>query len=161
VIDTQDADYPRLTLGNPITRHPGPGGAFRADAEPGSSKNVPQAQDTVSSTVFCWIPDSRRGANGFREDDRNALSRLDSSTEGRDLRGLAVTLEATIAGSIFQGPIPALMTPCTKARQPDFDALVAKAQELIKAGMSAVEHYATTQPRLFKAWYAKWATTDA
>ncbi len=43
-----------------------------------------------------------------------------------------------MAASIFQGTIPALMTPCTKSRQPDFDALVAKAQELIKAGMSAV-----------------------
>ncbi|MEO6606882.1 MAG: dihydrodipicolinate synthase family protein, partial [Aestuariivirga sp.] len=32
--------------------------------------------------------------------------------------------------SIFSGTIPALMTPCTKARQPDFDALVKKAKEL-------------------------------
>jgi dihydrodipicolinate synthase/N-acetylneuraminate lyase len=40
--------------------------------------------------------------------------------------------------SIFSGTIPALMTPCTKARQPDFDALVEKAKELIAAGMSAV-----------------------
>ena len=40
--------------------------------------------------------------------------------------------------SIFSGTIPALMTPCTKARQPDFDALVKKAKELIAAGMSAV-----------------------
>ena len=39
---------------------------------------------------------------------------------------------------IFTGVIPALMTPCTAARQPDFDALVRKAQELIAAGMSAV-----------------------
>ncbi|HEY0208072.1 dihydrodipicolinate synthase family protein [Acerihabitans sp.] len=39
---------------------------------------------------------------------------------------------------IFSGVIPALMTPCTQARQPDFDALVRKAQELIGAGMSAV-----------------------
>jgi dihydrodipicolinate synthase/N-acetylneuraminate lyase len=40
--------------------------------------------------------------------------------------------------SIFTGTIPALMTPCTADRQPDFDALVRKGQELIAAGMSAV-----------------------
>lgn len=40
--------------------------------------------------------------------------------------------------SIFSGCIPALMTPCTASRGPDFDALVRKAQELIEAGMSAV-----------------------
>ena len=39
---------------------------------------------------------------------------------------------------IFTGVIPALMTPCTADRQPDFDALVRKAQELVAAGMSAV-----------------------
>lgn len=40
--------------------------------------------------------------------------------------------------NIFTGTIPALMTPCTKDRQPDFDALVKKAKQLIDAGMSAV-----------------------
>lgn len=40
--------------------------------------------------------------------------------------------------NVFTGCIPALMTPCTADRQPDFDALVAKARELIDAGMSAV-----------------------
>ena len=40
--------------------------------------------------------------------------------------------------SIFSGVIPALMTPCKSDRTPDFDALVAKARELIDAGMSAV-----------------------
>ncbi|WP_127145770.1 dihydrodipicolinate synthase family protein [Pelagibacterium montanilacus] len=39
---------------------------------------------------------------------------------------------------IFDGCIPALMTPCTADRQPDFDALVRKAQQLIADGMSAV-----------------------
>jgi len=39
---------------------------------------------------------------------------------------------------IFTGVIPALMTPCTPDRQPDFDALVRKARELVDAGMSAV-----------------------
>lgn len=39
---------------------------------------------------------------------------------------------------IFKGCIPALMTPCTKDRAPDYDALVAKGLELIAAGMSAV-----------------------
>ncbi|WP_223233554.1 dihydrodipicolinate synthase family protein, partial [Acinetobacter baumannii] len=36
------------------------------------------------------------------------------------------------------GCIPALMTPCTPNREPDFDALVKKGHELIEAGMSAV-----------------------
>ncbi|WP_371170488.1 dihydrodipicolinate synthase family protein [Aliiroseovarius sp. 2305UL8-7] len=40
--------------------------------------------------------------------------------------------------NIFSGCIPALMTPCTKDRRPDFDALVSKGQELMEAGMSAV-----------------------
>ncbi|MFC4216922.1 dihydrodipicolinate synthase family protein [Pseudophaeobacter arcticus] len=40
--------------------------------------------------------------------------------------------------NIFSGCIPALMTPCTADRSPDFDALVRKGQELIAAGMSAV-----------------------
>ncbi len=42
------------------------------------------------------------------------------------------------AEPIFRGCIPALMTPCTADGQPDFDALVAKAQELIQIGMRAV-----------------------
>ncbi|ARG17441.1 TPA: dihydrodipicolinate synthase family protein [Acinetobacter nosocomialis] len=40
--------------------------------------------------------------------------------------------------NIFTGCIPALMTPCTPNREPDFDALVKKGYELIEAGMSAV-----------------------
>jgi 4-hydroxy-tetrahydrodipicolinate synthase len=43
-----------------------------------------------------------------------------------------------MTANIFQGTIPALMTPCTPDRTPDFGALVAKAEELIAAGMSAV-----------------------
>jgi 1-pyrroline-4-hydroxy-2-carboxylate deaminase len=39
---------------------------------------------------------------------------------------------------IFSGTIPALMTPCKADRSPDFDALVAKARQLIGLGMSAV-----------------------
>ena len=39
---------------------------------------------------------------------------------------------------IFSGVIPALMTPCTPDRTPDFEALVRKGKELIAAGMSAV-----------------------
>ena len=38
----------------------------------------------------------------------------------------------------FKGCMPALMTPCTEDRRPDFDALVRKGKELIAAGMSAV-----------------------
>ncbi|WP_420847908.1 dihydrodipicolinate synthase family protein [Pseudomonas capeferrum] len=40
--------------------------------------------------------------------------------------------------NIFTGTIPALMTPCTPERKPDYDALVRKGRELIEAGMSAV-----------------------
>ncbi|MFN0193512.1 MAG: dihydrodipicolinate synthase family protein [Aestuariivirga sp.] len=43
--------------------------------------------------------------------------------------------------SIFRGCIPALMTPCTPGRLPDFDALVRKAKELIAAGMKAVVYF--------------------
>ncbi|HEY5797337.1 MAG TPA: dihydrodipicolinate synthase family protein [Bosea sp. (in: a-proteobacteria)] len=43
-----------------------------------------------------------------------------------------------MASNIFSGTIPALMTPCKADRSPDFDSLVAKGQELIAAGMSAV-----------------------
>ncbi|MCD7069846.1 dihydrodipicolinate synthase family protein, partial [Pseudomonas petroselini] len=43
-----------------------------------------------------------------------------------------------MSDNIFTGCIPALMTPCTPARKPDFDALVAKGRELIDIGMSAV-----------------------
>ncbi|SMD02583.1 4-hydroxy-tetrahydrodipicolinate synthase [Fulvimarina manganoxydans] len=40
--------------------------------------------------------------------------------------------------SIFTGCIPALMTPATSDRTPDFDALVKKGRELVDLGMSAV-----------------------
>lgn len=40
--------------------------------------------------------------------------------------------------SVFTGCIPALMTPCTPDRRPDFAGLVRKGKELIATGMSAV-----------------------
>lgn len=43
-----------------------------------------------------------------------------------------------MSDNIFTGCIPALMTPCNADRQPNFDALVAKARELIGIGMSGV-----------------------
>ena len=43
-----------------------------------------------------------------------------------------------MTAKIFSGVIPALMTPCTPDRRPDFAALVRKARQLIDAGMSAV-----------------------
>ena len=43
-----------------------------------------------------------------------------------------------MAATIFTGMIPALMTPCTARREPDFDALVRKGKELVGVGMSAV-----------------------
>jgi len=38
----------------------------------------------------------------------------------------------------FTGTIPALMTPCTAERKPDFDALVRKGKQLVGLGMSGV-----------------------
>ena len=43
-----------------------------------------------------------------------------------------------MSASVFKGVVPALMTPCTSDRRPDFDALVRKGRELVTAGMSAV-----------------------
>ncbi|MCP1170291.1 dihydrodipicolinate synthase family protein [Limimaricola litoreus] len=40
--------------------------------------------------------------------------------------------------AIFSGCIPALMTPCTPDRQPDFEALTRKGRELVDLGMRAV-----------------------
>lgn len=40
--------------------------------------------------------------------------------------------------NIFQGCMPALMTPCSAGGEPDFNALVATASDLIATGMSAV-----------------------
>ena len=40
--------------------------------------------------------------------------------------------------NIFQGCIPALMTPCKSDRTPDFDALVKKGKAMLDAGMNAV-----------------------
>ena len=39
---------------------------------------------------------------------------------------------------VFRGCMPALMTPCNAAGDPDFDALAAKGRELVDAGMQAV-----------------------
>ncbi len=38
----------------------------------------------------------------------------------------------------FTGTIPALMTPCTPDRRPDYDALVRKGRDLVALGMSGV-----------------------
>ena len=43
-----------------------------------------------------------------------------------------------MASTVFLGTMPALMTPCTADRRPDFDALVRKGKELIAAGMTGV-----------------------
>ena len=43
-----------------------------------------------------------------------------------------------MTNTIFKGTMPALMTPCTAARTPDFESLVKKGRELIDAGMSAL-----------------------
>ena len=41
-------------------------------------------------------------------------------------------------GHVFKGCIPAIMTPCNAKGEPDIDALVRKAKQLIKAGMQSV-----------------------
>lgn len=45
---------------------------------------------------------------------------------------------STLPPPVFSGCIPALMTPCSPTGEPDFDALVRKARELIDHGMRAV-----------------------
>jgi 1-pyrroline-4-hydroxy-2-carboxylate deaminase len=44
----------------------------------------------------------------------------------------------TQSTAVFHGTIPALMTPCTPARKPDFDALVRMGKKLVADGMSGV-----------------------
>ena len=63
--------------------------------------------------------------------------------------------------SIFTGTIPALMTPCTAERKPDFDALVRKGKQLIEAGMSAVVYCGSMgdwPSTTFFSSMLKWAT---
>ena len=43
-----------------------------------------------------------------------------------------------MSASVFQGMMPALMSPCLPDRSPDFDSLVRKGKEMMDAGMSAV-----------------------
>ena len=42
------------------------------------------------------------------------------------------------AYNIFRGCIPALMTPCSRDRKPDYDALLKAAGHLMESGMSGV-----------------------
>ncbi|WP_349369130.1 dihydrodipicolinate synthase family protein [Salinarimonas sp.] len=42
------------------------------------------------------------------------------------------------SAAIFSGTVPALMTPCTADRTPDYDALVRRAEDLVGMGMRAV-----------------------
>jgi 4-hydroxy-tetrahydrodipicolinate synthase len=48
-----------------------------------------------------------------------------------------------MTASIFNGTLPALMTPCTEDRTPDFDAHGRKAEQLIDHGMTAVIYAGT------------------
>ena len=45
---------------------------------------------------------------------------------------------STMSINVFQGVMPALMTPCTPDRRVDFDALVRSGRRLVDAGMGAV-----------------------
>ena len=42
------------------------------------------------------------------------------------------------SGNVFEGCMPALMTPCLPDRKPNYDLLVRTGRELIEAGMRAV-----------------------
>ena len=44
----------------------------------------------------------------------------------------------SVVKDVFRGCMPALMTPCSAAGVPDWDALAAKGKELVDAGMQAV-----------------------
>ena len=48
------------------------------------------------------------------------------------------TESTAMDSSVFQGCIPALMTPCSADGTPNFDALVGKATSLMDAGMNGV-----------------------
>ena len=48
-----------------------------------------------------------------------------------------------MATSIFNGTLPALMTPCKEDRTPDFDALVRKGKALLEHGMAAMIYCGT------------------
>ena len=43
-----------------------------------------------------------------------------------------------MSASVFQGMMPALMTPCLPDRTPDYDALVRKGKSLIDQGLSLI-----------------------
>jgi 1-pyrroline-4-hydroxy-2-carboxylate deaminase len=51
---------------------------------------------------------------------------------------LTIELNNEVMANIFTGCLPALMTPCTVERNPDFSALVKKGRELMSAGMNGV-----------------------
>ena len=55
---------------------------------------------------------------------------------------------------VFDGCLPALMTPCDANRRPNFDALTAKGKELCAAGMSGVVYCGSMGdwPLLTDAW---------
>jgi 4-hydroxy-tetrahydrodipicolinate synthase len=80
------------------------------------------------SLFFQWILDTKNSNT-----DRNAKFHGADTASGHP----AIT-ELAMSTTVFQGTMPALMTPCTANRTPDFDALVKKGKEMIAAGMSAV-----------------------
>lgn len=48
--------------------------------------------------------------------------------------------------NIFQGCVPALMTPCLADRTPNYPALAKKAQALMAAGMNGVVYCGSLLP---------------
>lgn len=53
-------------------------------------------------------------------------------------KNLEVKNMSNFLSNVFEGTLPALMTPCTKSLKPDFNSLVLTAKNLISSGMRGV-----------------------
>ena len=91
---------------------------------PGRQSSYKQADAGISDQSGVW--------------PANAPKRIYGSVREAMAASAIKRQENDIKASIFSGVIPALMTPCTGDRMPDFDALVRKAKKLVEVGMSAV-----------------------
>ena len=86
------------------------------------------------------VPDSQSEYALFQVTRRAAVNTCRPTSSTMPLITVASFRENHVAdaSNIFQGCIPALMTPCQRAGEPNWDALVAKASELIEVGMRGV-----------------------
>jgi hypothetical protein len=76
--------------------------------------------------------------NRFTNLARNAYKGKPRDTLLLSTQLLFPIIMPTQSAAVFHGTIPALMTPCTSARKPDFDALVRMGKKLVADGMSSV-----------------------